>query len=148
VEPGSPTGQPVARIRNDDDLAADLDRDHSQQDDPARTDSAADTRADGPLTGCLLERRLPGRLTGHRESSASARPNLPAPASAGAHAPAPRAGADRSRPAPTAGAGADRSRPAPTAGASTSGRMSIRQPVSLAARRAFCPSLPMASDSW
>ena len=26
--------------------------------------------------------------------------------------------------------------------------MSIRQPVSLAARRAFWPSLPMASDSW
>ena len=29
-----------------------------------------------------------------------------------------------------------------------SGRMSIRQPVSLAASRAFWPSLPMASDSW
>jgi hypothetical protein len=26
--------------------------------------------------------------------------------------------------------------------------MSIRQPVSLAANRAFCPSLPMASESW
>ena len=26
--------------------------------------------------------------------------------------------------------------------------MSIRMPVSLAARRAFCPFLPMASDSW
>lgn len=26
--------------------------------------------------------------------------------------------------------------------------MSMRQPVSLAARRAFCPSLPMASESW
>lgn len=31
---------------------------------------------------------------------------------------------------------------------SVSGRMSIRQPVSRAARRAFCPSLPIASDSW
>jgi len=30
---------------------------------------------------------------------------------------------------------------------SVSGRMSIRQPVSRAARRAFCPSLPIASDS-
>ncbi len=29
-----------------------------------------------------------------------------------------------------------------------SGWMSIFAPVSLAARRAFCPSLPMASDSW
>ena len=33
-------------------------------------------------------------------------------------------------------------------GCSVSGRMSIRQPVSRAARRAFCPSLPIASDSW
>ena len=30
----------------------------------------------------------------------------------------------------------------------TSDLMSIRQPVSRAARRAFCPSLPMARDSW
>lgn len=30
---------------------------------------------------------------------------------------------------------------------SVSGRMSIRQPVSRAARRAFCPSLPIASES-
>ncbi len=29
-----------------------------------------------------------------------------------------------------------------------SGWMSILAPVSLAARRAFCPSLPIASDSW
>ena len=27
-------------------------------------------------------------------------------------------------------------------------RMSIRQPVRRAANLAFCPSLPMASDSW
>lgn len=32
--------------------------------------------------------------------------------------------------------------------ASVSGRMSMRQPVSLAARRAFWPSLPMARLSW
>ena len=32
--------------------------------------------------------------------------------------------------------------------ASSSERMSIRQPVSRAARRAFWPSLPMASESW
>lgn len=31
---------------------------------------------------------------------------------------------------------------------SVSGRMSIRQPVRRAARRAFWPSLPIASDSW
>lgn len=29
-----------------------------------------------------------------------------------------------------------------------SGRMSMRQPVNRAARRAFCPSRPMANDSW
>ncbi len=34
------------------------------------------------------------------------------------------------------------------ASASVSGRMSMRHPVSRAARRAFCPSLPIASDSW
>jgi len=31
---------------------------------------------------------------------------------------------------------------------SVSGRMSMRHPVSLAARRAFCPSLPIARLSW
>lgn len=31
---------------------------------------------------------------------------------------------------------------------SVSGRMSIRHPVRRAARRAFCPSLPIARDSW
>ena len=31
---------------------------------------------------------------------------------------------------------------------SVSGRMSMRQPVSLAASRAFWPSRPMASESW
>ena len=31
---------------------------------------------------------------------------------------------------------------------STSGWMSIRHPVSLAASRAFCPSRPIASESW
>ncbi len=38
---------------------------------------------------------------------------------------------------------------APGAGVpSVSGRMSIRHPVSFAASRAFCPSLPIASESW
>ena len=36
----------------------------------------------------------------------------------------------------------------PLTSGAVSGRMSMRQPVSLAARRAFCPSLPMASESW
>ncbi len=36
----------------------------------------------------------------------------------------------------------------PLVSGAVSGRMSMRHPVSLAARRAFCPSLPMASESW
>lgn len=39
-------------------------------------------------------------------------------------------------------------RPLSSVWPSVSGRMSIRQPVRRAARRAFCPSLPIASDSW
>jgi hypothetical protein len=34
------------------------------------------------------------------------------------------------------------------AASAASDRMSMRQPVSRAASRAFCPSFPMASDSW
>jgi hypothetical protein len=36
----------------------------------------------------------------------------------------------------------------PGTSSAVSDRMSIFQPVSLAASRAFCPSLPIASDSW
>lgn len=39
-------------------------------------------------------------------------------------------------------------RPGYFSAAVTSGRMSIRQPVNRAARRAFCPSRPMARLSW
>ena len=46
-----------------------------------------------------------------------------------------------------AGSGASTASPAGRAG-SVSGRMSMRQPVSFAASLAFCPSRPMASDSW
>ena len=55
------------------------------------------------------------------------------------------AGADRRA---QAGSSAGAAAGAGTASRVTSGRMSIRQPVSRAARRAFWPSLPMASDSW
>ena len=40
------------------------------------------------------------------------------------------------------------SQPAVADGRLVADRMSIRQPVSRAARRAFWPSLPIASDSW
>src|SRR5919112_2690848 len=36
----------------------------------------------------------------------------------------------------------------PPGACASSERMSMRQPVSRAASRAFCPSLPIASDSW
>ena len=44
----------------------------------------------------------------------------------------------------TAGAQADSG----AAGTAASDLISMRQPVSLAASLAFCPSLPIASDSW
>ena len=44
--------------------------------------------------------------------------------------------------------GASSVRSGAAAAPSVSGRMSIRQPVSLAASRAFWPSRPMASESW
>lgn len=51
---------------------------------------------------------------------------------------------------PPAAAPLSRAPSAPSAPSvcSVSGRMSMRQPVRRAARRAFCPSLPIASDSW
>ena len=89
---------------------------------------------------------LPNRDTGRLHSSASGVPALPGAGARRArdltrsHSP----GGPCGRPVgPALGHRA-------SAGASltTSGRMSIRQPVSLAARRAFCPSLPIASESW
>lgn len=49
------------------------------------------------------------------------------------------------------GAGWSSPSPGPPVGAAAgplSGRISIRQPVSRAASRAFCPSRPIAKDSW
>lgn len=71
-------------------------------------------------------------------------------------APAPHTGADRSAhsvhqstPCPAVlRPGAGQPRASGSACASVSGRMSIRQPVRRAARRAFCPSRPMARESW
>jgi hypothetical protein len=149
VQPRTPPPEPVARVRNGDMTVAALDRDHSQQDGPARADPAADARADRPLRG-RSGRRLPGRLTGHTQSSASTRSNLPVFApDPFAHASAGRLTLLPAVPAPAVGATLVTEPPAaaPAPGA-TSGRMSIRQPVSFAASRAFWPSFPMASESW
>ena len=53
----------------------------------------------------------------------------------------------RSPTAPWAGSGLGSFRPAGVSAEASSLRISIRQPVSLAANRAFCPSLPIASES-
>jgi hypothetical protein len=72
--------------------------------------------------------------------------------------PAAHTGADRDlattrdevyRATPSAvGLGAVTAGPSSTIAGLVSDRMSIRQPVRRAASRAFCPSLPMARDSW
>jgi hypothetical protein len=72
---------------------------------------------------------VPGEVRGTREPRAASYASAEAPAALAAS------------PAEARGAGAE----APTA---PSERMSMRQPVSRAASRAFCPSLPMASESW
>jgi hypothetical protein len=139
----------VARIGYGDLSITDPHRDHSQEDGPMRTDPAPDAGSHGPLQGLVLGRRLPGRLTGLRQSSASAAANLPGGRrirpidriAARRHPAAPPARARAGVP-PTPGVS-----PGAPAGA-TSGLMSIRQPVSRAASRAFWPSLPMASESW
>ena len=149
MHPRSPAREPVARVGLGDLTVTDPHRDHSQEDGPMRTDPAPDARSHRPLEGLVLGRRLPGRLTGLRQSSASAAPNLPGgrrvhPARGVAtrrHAEAPPARARAGAPGVPGGS------PGASPGA-TSGLMSIRQPVSLAASRAFCPSLPMARESW
>ena len=48
----------------------------------------------------------------------------------------------------SAGTGAGSGAGSGAAATAASDLISMRQPVSLAASRAFCPSLPIASDSW
>ena len=141
----APAGQRTAKIRN----TSSLDQHHTQQ--------------------TSLRRSLPTPHTGALRASWDTRParhclSLPPRA----HRPAPwgygrddrwlplqpeqaKRGPDQRRSGPTYYASALCSpafSPEFGASASWSGRMSMRQPVSRAARRAFCPSLPMASDSW
>jgi hypothetical protein len=138
MHPRTPAAEPVVRVGHGERCVAGPHRDHSQEDGPARTSPAPDTRADRPLRGPVLRRRLPGRLTGHPQSSAPGGLNLPG--TAGAH----HVGSAAHAPAPPALARAG----VPASPGATSGLMSMRQPVSFAASRAFWPSLPMASESW
>lgn len=126
VHGGAPARQPAAGVGDDGPVTVSLGRDHSQQNRPAVPLTTAHTGPYRLRTGAVTVRGLPGRCTGLRQSSASGPPPLPG---------------DLLRRARDAGTGAHDP-------GTTSGRMSIRQPVSFAARRAFCPSLPMASESW
>ena len=63
--------------------------------------------------------------------------------------PAESSGAGTAGPAEeTAGPAEEDTTGSSAAGTAASDLMSMRQPVSLAASLAFCPSLPIASDSW
>ena len=96
----------------------------------------------------------PSTTTSRRSSSLAARARQPTqvrrgrarttgrPVSTGVYA-----SAGRSASASAAAAGSP-SEPGTAPSGTTSGRMSIRHPVSRAASRAFWPSRPIASDSW
>jgi len=70
MHPRTPATEPVVRIGHGERCVAGPHRDHSQEDGPARTNPAPDAGAYRPLRGPVLRRRLPGRLTGHHQSSA------------------------------------------------------------------------------
>ena len=88
-------------------------------------------QTEGKNKGCWVMRRAGSTEPAAGDGPAPAAGKIP-PAGSGA--------------IPPAGSGA--AGPAGLPAGSRSGRMSIRQPVSLAASRAFWPSLPIASDSW
>ena len=90
-----------------------------------------------------------GRAVGARgRGRASRRARRPAAGRRPGPAPAPDARADRVGHAGLSPARCRRPPGTLRGAGATSGRMSMRQPVSRAASRAFCPSRPIASDSW
>lgn len=107
------------------------------------------------LPGHRRRLRGPGHSRAHTPGPAPARHDTGARGGQPSSGAGPTALAPARRP-PTApwGRGTAGGRPQgrrgsePSSPGSVSGRMSIRHPVSLAARRAFCPSLPMARESW
>lgn len=132
MQPGTSTGQPATGIGDDGYGSADLSHDHSYQDGPVISPSAPHAGSNRLLAEPGAMCRIGQQVTGPGQSSALAAPAIPA------------AGRPRRdlRDVPRHRAGEGRSE------GSTSGRMSMRHPVSFAANRAFCPSLPIASESW
>lgn len=127
-EPRSPARHDCLRIRHDSPVA---EGDDTEEGGSGRATATADARSDGfHLTPCLGRTR-------------SGTPGGPTPAAKRRRRDAVREAAPaRSRSVATVRRG--HSSPSRI----ESGWMSIRAPVSFAARRAFCPSLPIASDSW
>ena len=118
------TATPVIGIGDDGEGATVLGHDHSQQNGPEIAFPASHAGSHRPHWGPGSERGSGEPVTGRCQSSAPPTVGMTRPP-VGTRARAHRAGEGW-----------------------TSGRMSIRQPVSLAASRAFWPSLPMARDSW
>ena len=129
---------------------------HTQQPGVRLPGSAADTGPQPDRPGCPGDRGNSAcgdqaLASGHRQVY---RPAAPPQSAVPAARPssAARSTAGDSPSEPGGALGVRRRRRAARVGASGAGaaslRMSIRHPVSRAASRAFCPSLPMASESW
>ena len=148
VQPGTPARHPAGDVHDEHGVTrAVQDGDHPQQGGPEAGGSTPHARADRRTRGLPREtdvrtssrgghglradgrvgvRGLPGVRPSHGESTPAGHPASSAPCSEVRAA----------------------SVSAPGPSLSASERMSMRQPVSLAARRAFWPSLPIASESW
>ena len=135
MQPGAAPRHRAVTVEDDGRFPADLHRDQPQQNGPGIATSAS--RA-GPQGLALRPIGEYSRAALDPVQSTLSRPARPR----GRHEGVPGA------PCP-GGALVVRVYPGPDAcSGSVSGRMSIRQPVSFAASRAFCPSLPIARDSW
>jgi hypothetical protein len=135
MQPGAAPRHRSVAVEDDGRLSADLHRDQPQQNGPGIATSASRAGAQG----------LPLRTVGECSRAALdpvqstlSRPGQPR----GRHDGAP--GAPCPGDALVVGVG----RGPEACSDSVSGRMSIRHPVSFAASRAFCPSLPIARESW
>lgn len=132
MQPGTSTGQPATGIGDGGCGSADLGHDHSDQDGPVAAPSASHARSYRPLEEPDVVNGSGLHVTRPGQSSAPTGTAIPA----------------ARRPLRLARVGPGHRAVDDGAEGSTSGRMSIRHPVSLAASRAFCPSLPIASESW
>lgn len=131
VQPGTSPGEGTTRVDDGEvTLGTDV-PDHPQQDGPLVTTPAPDARPDRTRGGARDAVGATEVVGGEPDTRSSAVHSTPMRHDAGPEAPSA---------VLTTGV-------SPSCWA-VSGRMSIFHPVNLAARRAFWPSLPMASDSW